>query len=151
MTPEREREYDELLAYLSFFATAVWKISPTSSMHPAQTSVKIAGEFGKSKALVGLRQAVNDTVEDISDWSAEARSIVDDALIAAGITPTTEIARRYASAYKRIVKRGQIKNESEYYLVNGVAVDYCSQISDEERATLRGLLDTFENKHLQRS
>lgn len=104
MSPEREREYNELLAYLSFFASAVWKISSTSDTHPAQTIVKITGEFGKSKALVGLRQAVNDTVEYMSDWSAEARSIFDDALIAAGITTTTEIARRYASAYKRIVR-----------------------------------------------
>jgi len=151
MSPEREREYDELLAYLSFFATAVWKINPASSKHPAQTIVKIAGEFGKSKALVGLRQAVNDTVEEMSDWSAEARSILDDALIVAGIAATSEIVRRYAFAYKRIVKRGQIKNETEYYLVNGIVVDQCNQISDEERATLQGLIYVYENKHLQRS
>ncbi len=151
MSPDREREFDELLAYLSFFATAVQQISPTSNMHPAQTVVKIVSEFGKSKALVGLRQAVNDTIEDMSNWSAEVRSILDETLIVAGTPATSEIARRYASSYKRIIKRGQIKNETEYYLLNGVVVDQCNQISDEERANLQELVDAYENKHMQRS
>ncbi|MDB5754102.1 MAG: hypothetical protein JWP34_3750 [Massilia sp.] len=144
MSPERESEYSELLAYVSFFATAVWKISPATDTHPAQTITKIISEFGKSKALVGLRQAANDTIEETSNWSSESRTNLDETLKGAGIITLSEIARRYASVYKRILKRGKIKNETEYYLVNGILVDQGSEISDEERTRLQELIDAYE-------
>jgi hypothetical protein len=55
MTPEREKEYDELLAYVGHFATVVWKISPTAQIHPAKTIERVVRKFGKYKALMGLR------------------------------------------------------------------------------------------------
>lgn len=64
MTPEREIEYNELLAYIGFFATAVWQIDPASGTNSANVINGIVQQFGKSKALVGLRQAANDAVEE---------------------------------------------------------------------------------------
>ena len=55
MTPEREREYEELLSYIGLFATVVYQIDPTSSAHPSNAIEQIIHQFGKSKALVGLR------------------------------------------------------------------------------------------------
>jgi hypothetical protein len=93
-----------------------------------------------------MRQAVNDTIEETSNWSSESRTILDEALNAAGIITMPEITRRYASAYKRIVKRGKIRNETEYYLVNGILVDQGSEILDEERMGLQELVDAYENR-----
>jgi hypothetical protein len=77
MSPERESEFAALLAYLSYFVTHVLRISPDDDIHPARTVESIIGTYGKSKALAGLRQAVNDTVEETSNWSAEARAALD--------------------------------------------------------------------------
>jgi hypothetical protein len=79
MIPERETEYDDLLAYVGHFATVVWKISPAADIHPANTLEKVVEQFGKSKALAGLRQAANDTIEDAKNWGSETKFTVGDA------------------------------------------------------------------------
>lgn len=123
MTPERESEYNKLLGYVELFATAVWQIDPASAIHPANVIKGIVQQLGKSKALVGLRQAANDTVEATSNWNSEARAVVDEAFKAAGVITLSEITRRYSASYKRILKRGFIEDETEYYVVNAILVD----------------------------
>ena len=144
MSPEREREFDALLAYVGFFATHVLRIGPDADIHPGRTIERIAGTHGKSKALAGLRQAANDTVEEASNWSAEARTALDEALRNAGVITLSEVARRYAARYQRILKRGSIKNDTEYYLVNGTVADKGSGMPDEERGRLQGMIDDYE-------
>lgn len=146
MTPKRENEYKELLGYVGFFATVVWHINPTSATHPANVIEGIVQEFGKSKALIGLRQAVNDTIEATNNWNSEARAIADEGFRTAGIVTVSEITRRYSASYKRIVKRGFIKNETEYYVVNAILVDQGSAASEDERTCLQGLIEAFERK-----
>jgi len=146
MTPEREREYNELLAYMGLFATVIWEIDSASETHPANAIKRIVQQFGKSNALVGLRQAANDTVEATIHWNSEARAVVDGACRAAGVVTLSEITRRYATSYKRIMKRGFIKNETEYYVVNATLIDEGSAISDDERACLQRLTEAFEQK-----
>ena len=143
MISEREKEYDELLAYVGHFATVVWKISPTAEIHPAKTIERVVEEFGKSKALVGLRQAANDTIEETSDWSSEAKSMIDEVFKSAGVLTVSEIARRYSAIYKRIVKRCVIKNETEYYLIHAVLIDQGNSIADDERTLLQKLVETY--------
>lgn len=146
MTPERESEYNELLGYVGLFATAVWQIDPASAIHPANVINGVVQQFGKSKALVGLRQAANDTVEETSHWNSEARAAVDEACRAAGVITLSEVTRRYSASYKRILKRGFIKNDTEYYVVNGILVDQGSAISDDERTCVQRLAEAFEQK-----
>lgn len=146
MTPERESEYNELLGYVGFFATVVWRIDPASATHPANVIEGIVQQFGKSKALVGLRQAANDTIEETSNWNSEARAVADDGFRAAGVVTVSEIIRRYSTSYKRILKRGFIKNESEYYVINAILVNQGSAVSDDERARLQRLTEAFEEK-----
>jgi hypothetical protein len=58
----------------------------------------------------------------------------------------SEIIRRYSASYTRIVKRGFIKNETEYYVINAILVNQESAISDGERACLQTLTEAFEEK-----
>jgi hypothetical protein len=55
----------------------------------------------------------------------------------------SEINRRYSTSYKRIVKRGFIKNETEYDVINAILVNQTSTISDDERAYLQRLTDAI--------
>ena len=144
MAPERESEYNELLDYVGLFATTVWRIDPASAAHPANVVAGIVQRLGKSRALVGLRQAANDTIEETSNWNSEARDVVDKAFRAAGVAPLSEITRRYSAGYKRIVKRGFTKNETEYHLIHAILVDQGSAIADDERTCLQKLAEAFE-------
>ena len=113
MSPEREREFLELAGDLDYFATHVWKLDTESPMHPTIALNNIVANYGRSKALQGLRQAVNDAVESVAHEHGVARAL-DEALRANGLIGFYEIARRYAGAYQKVVKRGRIKNEIEY-------------------------------------
>lgn len=129
-----------------FFATAVWQIDTASEVHPANVIEGIVQQFGTSKALAGLRQAANDTIGETSHWNSEARAVVDEACRAAGVVTLSEITRRYSASYMRIVKRGFIKSETEYYVVNGILLDQGSAISDDERRLLQRMTEAFEQK-----
>ena len=156
MSPERETEFTELLAFVSFCAPLVFQVnaqvagqvtaqvSADAEHSPARAIDSIIATYGKSKALVGLRQAVNDIVEETRDWPAGARAALDEGLNVARIITLSEVVRRYAYSYKRILNRGTISIDTAYYLVNGILADQASGISDEERAHLQGLVDAYE-------
>jgi len=144
MSPEREREYAELHAYLDFYSAHVSGIDPANPIHPTNVGKRIVAEYGRSKALDGLKQAVNDTVEDLSGQSLEYIQGLDAALREHGILTFSEVRRRYASSYKRIVKRGKIESETEYYIVAGVLADFSSLATAEERTLLGQLVAQYE-------
>jgi 2-polyprenyl-3-methyl-5-hydroxy-6-metoxy-1,4-benzoquinol methylase len=68
----------------------------------------IVAEYGRSTALEGLKQAVNDTVEHLNDKSAEFVQCMDEKLREQGIVTFSEVRRRYSSSFKRILKRGNL-------------------------------------------
>lgn len=49
--------------------------------------------------------------------------------------------RQYSTTYKRIVKRGFIKNETEYYVINAILVSQGSAIAGHERTCLQRLTE----------
>ncbi|WP_108126187.1 hypothetical protein [Saccharospirillum mangrovi] len=147
MSPEREKEYAELHAYLDFYSTNIYGIDPADPVHPTNVGKRIVEEYGKSKALEGLKQAVNDTVEELSDQRLEIIQKLDAALRAEGIVTFSEIRRRYSSSYKRILKCGRIKSETEFYLIAGVLADFGSVASDGERQTLEKLMAQYEHSN----
>lgn len=132
-----------MLAFVSFYTTHVSGVTPTSTFNIETVCAGIVEQHGKSKALEGLRQAANDVIEELSDKQAAGVAALDEALRASGLITASEVRRRYASSYKRIVKRGTIRNDTEYYLINGIVVDLANCIPDEERATLQRLLDSY--------
>jgi len=144
MSPEREREYAELNAYLDWYSTNIWRIDPADPIHPTNVGKRIVSEYGKSKALAGLKQAVNDTVEELVDQPPDYIEKLDASLRKAGLLTFSEVRRRYASSYKRILRRGSIENGTEYYLIVGELADTATSASDDERATLGRLVSEYE-------
>jgi hypothetical protein len=144
MSPEREREYAELHAFLDFYSTHVSGIDQSNPVHPTNVGRRIVEEYGRSKAIDGLKQAVNDTVEALSNQPLEYVQRLDAALRERGIITFSEVRRRYASSYRRILKRGKIKSETEYYIIAGVLADFTPMASDEERAVLSRLVAQYE-------
>jgi hypothetical protein len=144
MSPEREKEFSELSAYINFYMTIVHGIDSSNPVNAATALDEVVRKYGKSKALNGLRQATNDTIEELNNRPTEYIEILDDALRAAGILTVSEIRHRYATAYQRILRRGSIKNETEYHLINGIVVDLASTVTSEERVLLQAMLDAYE-------
>lgn len=146
LSAEREREFQELFAFVDFYMTHVSKVEMTSERNMSTFCADIIRQYGKSKALDGLRQATNDIIEELSDRPIAEIAVLDEALRAHGILTASEVRRRYASSYKRIVKRGSVRDDTEYYLLNGIVVDLGNGLADDERAVLQRLLDGYEAK-----
>ena len=72
-------------------------------------------------------------------WLAET----DEDLVFLSVVTLAELRRQYSKSYARIMKRGQIKNETEYYLLRNVLFDPTEKTSDE-RKLLRGLISDYE-------
>lgn len=144
LSPAQEREFQELFSVLEFWVAHVAKTATIAEQSAREACDDIERRFGRSKALKGLRMAVHDILEDLQDVPAERLASLDEHFRAAGLVSLSELRRRYASVYKRIVKRGAIRNDTEYYLINGIVVDLRNEIADEERARLQHLLDSYE-------
>ena len=133
---EREQEYAELGAFMSFWSTHVHRIDAASPSHPVNVLHRIAEKYGTRRALEGLRQAVNDTIEDTADYPRDTVWEMDRILGSVGLVSLSELRRRYSSQYRRILRNGLIRNDTEYYLIAGILADTTSRISDAERAAL---------------
>ncbi|WP_231734434.1 hypothetical protein [Noviluteimonas gilva] len=141
---DKEREYAELSAFINLWSTEVWKVDPASESHPAHVGPRIRARFGLTQALAGARQGVNDILEGVCDIPLEGIREIDAHLRNAGVLTLTELRRRYAARYKAILKRGALRNETDYYLVKGILDDADSPIDEEERDRLGRMLIAFE-------
>jgi hypothetical protein len=108
--------------------------------------IKIAEKFGKSKALEGLRQAINDTIEDTQELDGESVRMIDKTLASHGIVTLSYLRKRYWSKYKRILSQKIIKNDTEYYLANGLLSDLTIDLRSDERSLLTQLVAKYENR-----
>lgn len=141
MSPERE--YTELHGFLDFVSTHVLGIDPADPVHPTNVGKTVVAKFGKSRALEGLRQAVNDTIEMLRNQSLAYVQTLDAALRERQLITLSEVRRRYAALYKRVLKRGKIKTETEYYLIAGLLADGSSQLTEAERLQLESLATAY--------
>ena len=146
MSPDKEREYSELISFVSIFATHAWNVDPTDPVHPASLAARIAETFGRAKALIGARQAANDAIEALRGLTQQQLASLDARLIEAGSTTVAEMRRRYSRQYKAVLKRGRIRNETEFYLVKGILDSCWDSLGQDEQATLDSLLLGFEQR-----
>lgn len=139
MSRHREEEFEELARFLSAFYTLTTGQTRQSAgnAHPRNALDSIAAEVGKSRALVGLRQAVNDQLTMSADFDSEAIAMIDSVLTKSHVTSLTEMRRKYWRKVASIRKRRKIKNDTEYHLVKGLAG------GDDE---LIALLEQYEHR-----
>jgi len=144
ISDEREREFEELFLFLEYYSTNYYHIDRNDDIHPSNVLVEIVEKYGKSKALQGLKQSINDTIEETKNFKLNDIKKLDFELTSKGIVSLSTLRQRYWSKYRKIMKRGGVRNEPEYYLVNGLLCDLSSNITEEERKLLSKLAGTFE-------
>jgi len=136
-------EYTTMKAFLSFYSDRYF--SPENLPPEARpiACLERLEKMGMTMAGRGLRQAINDCVEASLHFDPKEVERLDSELRARGIVTLSELRRRYSKGYAKIVKRGRIKNESEYYLIRNV-LDDPTEKTAEERALLAKLAFDYE-------
>jgi|ERR1700679_1251282 hypothetical protein len=143
MQEEVELEYAKMKDFLSFYAERYLKAEGLSPDKQPIASLEALEKKSMKMAFNGLRQAINDCVEMSLHFDHAEVEKLDSQLRSRGIVTLSELRRRYSKSYAKIMKRGQIKNETEYYLVRNVLYDPTEK-TPEERKLLEELISDYE-------
>ncbi|CAB1064876.1 hypothetical protein D1BOALGB6SA_9673 [Olavius sp. associated proteobacterium Delta 1] len=149
MTEDNEREFRELSAYLSFFATEVWGIPKDDKSHPSHSLRSVPGKVSKLQFFAGLKQAVNDTVDATQDFTPKQVAEVDAACRNQQVLTLSEVRRRYWNKYRVILEKQRICNDTEYSFVVGLLSDTTASIPTMERELLQTLVSVYERRFAQ--
>jgi hypothetical protein len=143
MQDESKLEYAKMKDFLSFYAERYLKAEGLPPDKQPIASLEALEKKSMKMAFNGLRQAINDCVEMSLHFDHEEVEKLDSQLRSRGIVTLSELRRRYSKSYAKIIKRGQIKNETEYYLVRNVLYDPTEK-APEERKLLEQLISDYE-------
>ena len=149
MSAERVKEYQELKAFFM-----LWYREVTLRMMPPEMARNMtmpfqetdANDEGSASALEGLKQAINDIMEETEHWPPETIRKIDTALATEGYVTLSALRRRYRARYAGILKRQKIRNDTEFYLLSGVASDMSLELAEDERRLIERLLFEYEEK-----
>ncbi|GKT26116.1 hypothetical protein [Acidovorax sp. SUPP3334] len=141
-----DEDYQKLKAFLgNFFDWYNARPNMPAEIHPLYMA-EIIERRSMKDAQRGLQMAINDTVEDTSNWTPDAIAAADARFAAAGTFTLSEVRRRYSKKYLQILKRGLIRSETEYYLLKGVADGGGIEPSATEGQQIEAMLAAFEAK-----
>lgn len=138
-------DYERLKKFLTlFYEWYVRKPHHSDSSHPGNVLARLE-ESSKRVAQRGLQMALTDLVEMTSDWTPEQVAAANEGLLAAGAASLSEVRHTYSKQYLRVVKRGRIESEYEYYLVKGVAEGFCIEPGAGEADRIATMLAQYES------
>lgn len=141
-TYERERRffvlYDRLILTpkLGFESTAI-------------SALEIFEKESMAKARKGLSMAINDSLEDTDSWPIDAVREFDRILTENGAATLTELRVKYSKKYRKILKKGSIRSEVEYYLIKGIMDGMQEHVPDEELPLLNAMLVEYESEQVR--
>jgi hypothetical protein len=132
------QNYGEMRAWMARVAPEVFP-----DRRPESNPVLVLDSiFAKSRAKArrGLEMAIGDIVEATEYGPVERISAIDKSLKAERQPTLTEMRLRFSKVIRRIVNRGRINDEVEYYAVRNAA-----ELAQDEDA-LWSLLAAYEEQ-----
>jgi hypothetical protein len=83
--------------------------------------------------------AIGDLIEQTEAWSPERRAATDDLLASEGLPTLTEMRACFSKVVNRVLTRGSIKNDVEYYALRNAA-----ELNERDGQELWRLLSAYE-------
>jgi hypothetical protein len=138
--------HDEYEPLKAFFLWASGHLLPISAsllpdQHPAAALARFETQ-SMAKARKGLGMAVGDIIEMSEGFSAGRVATIDAALEAEGIITLSAVRARFWSRIRRVLERGAIRGERDYYAVRNVV----EALPEEEQGRAWQMLATFEKR-----
>lgn len=100
----------------------------------------------RSDVISGMKQGINDTIAMSSCWTAAERKKVEDALAAKGLPSVRKMEAGLKKKHQRILARGHIKNDEEFYIVAEILSDGEFEISESDRIQLGKISYAYETR-----
>lgn len=146
MNEMSEEEYEGLKRFMSLFYE--WFKAKPSHRPESHPLVVLEGleKKSRSQAKRGLEMAVNDCVEDSSEWSPEVIELADKRFVLNNAPSLSEVRAKYSRKYLQVLKRGSIKSLKEHYLVKGILDGGGIEPGAGEAEKLAAMLTDYENR-----
>ncbi|MDZ4098028.1 MAG: hypothetical protein U1E13_04920 [Methylophilaceae bacterium] len=141
-----DQEYLRMKGFLSFFSARYFHVDGLPPEHRPIAVLEALEKKSKKIASSGLKQAINDCLEISRHMNPDDVKKIDIELRNLGTITLTELRKQYSKDYAKIIKRGKIKTETEYYLIRSIFDDNSDKIADEETGLLEKMLFDFESK-----
>lgn len=129
----------------AFFAWMVDRFMPIPPGPPSEDRPLAVLERFETQSMPiarkGLGMAVGNILEITSDLSAEQVGTTDTALGAEGLLTLSEVKARLGRAVGRLLARGELRYETEYYLLRNAA----ELLPEAQQAKAWDMLGAFEN------
>jgi hypothetical protein len=143
-----DQEYASLKKFVGlFYDWYMAKPGYPKDIHPLRV-LERAAKQSIADAKRGLQMAIHDVAEDTADWLPEAVAAADARFAKSGALTLSEVRRRYQKSYAKVLKRGEIRSETEYYLIKGIADGADLDPNSSESQLLAEMMRAFESKAL---
>jgi hypothetical protein len=153
MAPLEREEYLRLKEFLGAWDVKFLRHESPSlaEEHRPVAALERAEKASKAQASAGLLMAVNDIVEMSLHWPLTKIAQIDHELEASGIISLSQVRARYTRRLSRIILRGSIRNEVEYYLAKGILDGAPAVLDDAAQIKLEQLVTMYEERTVARS
>ena len=98
----------------------------------------------RSEVISGMKQAMNDALTMAKDRPAQERQKIDATLAAKGLPSLRKMEAILKKKHQRILARGRIKDDEEFYIVAEILSDVDFPISGLERNKLGEISRDYE-------
>ncbi len=105
------------------------------------------GEFRRLRRS-GLKQGINDTLHLVEQgyYPPKTIEVINRRLTARNLPKVDELLRQFRGTHLKILKRGRIRDEEEFYLVQNILADLEFDVTEEQRMKLDRLAGEFEQQ-----
>ena len=134
-------EYETLRGWSAKFIEKMVPLSPElpPGSHPIAVLDAMALK-APARARQGLGMMIGDLIEDTGRLPASEVKRIDAEFANAGLPTLSEMRLRFMRQVKRILKRGSIRNDEDYYLIRNAVED----LAANEQEHLWKLLGDYE-------
>lgn len=137
--------HKKLFNLLSNFQFGLIGMNKDAPLHPSNVLEDIEKQ-SFSLAIKSLKIGLGDCIAMINHLSKVQKSDLNNILKGNDFSTIEILTFKIRNTFKKIIKRGRIKNEKEYYVIIEILSDVEDDISTEERLKLNELISTFETK-----
>jgi len=149
VSPERQLEYDALKRFFVHWETHLTPCRVFELNHP-HNPINVLDAFernvGISQALPGLKQAVNDALECCEEFTPDQIARADASLAEVGAPTLTQLWRLRSRQYQAILRRGHLRNDTEFYLTTSILSDTATPLTAQEHETLSTMVASYESR-----
>lgn len=131
--------YEQMRAW---FARLVPETLPIELLTPDNDPVSCLDRLAVqslAKARSGLASAIGDTIEATGRWPRDRVAAIDKELVGEGLPSLTAVRLRFSKVIHRVIGRGSIKNDGEYYAVRNDV-----ELGHDDQEPLWKLLSDYE-------